>query len=104
EWKFVEYYDTGTAELYNLATDSNEMRNLASEQPGRTRAMARRLNAWLKSMDAQTNAPNPSFRPELFHKLYETVDVSRYVPSKANNETRASVLEWRRGMNAVLRQ
>lgn len=104
EWKFIEYYDTGTNELYNLGTDAGETRNLASEQPRRTQAMSRQLHAWLKSMDAQTNAPNPNFKPDLFHELYRAVDVSHYVPTKADADTRATVLEWRRGMNAALRQ
>jgi hypothetical protein len=55
-------------------------------------------------MDAQTNSPNPNLKPELFHWLYEAVDVSRYVPSRSDDQTRAQVLEWRRGMNAAFRQ
>lgn len=104
EWKFIEHYDGDTLELYNLTTDPSETRNLASEQPRRVASMRRQLHAWIKSMNAQTNPPNPNFRPGLFHKLYEAVDVSLYVPSKADDETRAKVLEWRRGMNGALRQ
>ena len=51
-------------------------------------------------MNAQTNAPNPDFKPALFHELYEAVDVSRYVPAKADG-TRLN--DWRRKMNAALR-
>ena len=104
EWKFIEYYDTATAELYNLEKDPGETRDLASEFPGRARAMARQFHIWRKSMDAQTNSPNPNLKPELFHQLYEAVDVSRYVPSISDDQTRAHVLEWRRGMNDALRQ
>jgi hypothetical protein len=104
QWKFIEYYDTAAAELYNLEKDPSETRDLASEFPRRAQAMARQFHAWRKSMDAQTNAPNPSLKPELFHRLYEAVDVSRYVPSRSGDQTRAQVLEWRRGMNAALRQ
>jgi arylsulfatase A-like enzyme len=103
-WKFIEYYDTGDRELYNLATDSGESQNVAARHPDRTAEMSRRLHGWIKSMNAQTNAPNPNFKPELFHKLYEAADVSRYVPTKADEDTRAKVLEWRRGMNAALRR
>jgi hypothetical protein len=35
--------------------------------------------------------------------LYEAVDVSRYVPTKADAATQAKLFQWRRQMNAVLR-
>ena len=104
DWKFIEYYDTGARELYNLATDSGESQNVVARHPDRTADMSRRLHGWIKSMNAQTNSPNPNFKPEMFHKLYEGTDVSHYVPTRADEATRARVLEWRRGMNAALRQ
>jgi arylsulfatase A len=102
DWKFIVHYDTGEPELYNLAKDPGETRNLASAQPERANNMHRQLRAWTESVNAQTNAPNPDFNATLFHDLYQAVDVSQYVPTKADAATRAKLLEWRKQMNRVL--
>ncbi|HZO85214.1 MAG TPA: sulfatase [Verrucomicrobiae bacterium] len=101
DWKFIEHYDTGEPELYNLATDPAESQNLAAQHPDRANRMRRQLSAWRNSMNAQTNTSNPDFKPALFHELYELVDVSQYVPTK---EDSTRLIEWRRQMNAVLRK
>jgi arylsulfatase A len=103
DWKFIMYYDTHQAELYNLSTDPAEKRNLTEDHPTRATKMREQLYEWIASVNAQTNAPNPRFRPELFHKLYEAVDVSRYVPTRANTAMQAQLFQWRREMNAALR-
>jgi arylsulfatase A len=103
DWKFIEHYDRGEPELYNIANDPAETRNLASQHAARAKKMRAQLYAWIKAVNAQTNTPNPGFKPELFRELYETVDVSRYVPTKSDDATRANLLEWRRKMNAALR-
>ena len=102
-WKVIEHYDTGELELYNLSRDRGEKRNLAERHPKRVDKMRRGLHAWLESVNAQTNAPNPDFDPALFRELYETADVSRHVPRKADAKAHERLLEWRRQMNAVLR-
>jgi arylsulfatase A len=102
DWKFIIHYDAAEPELYNLGNDIAEAKNLASQYPERTRDMQRQLNDWIKSMNAQTNAPNPDFDPALFGKLYEDVDATRHVPTKANSRAHAQLLEWRKQMNAVL--
>lgn len=104
DWKFIEHYDTGQMELYNLASDQSEKRDLARKHPERTESMRKQLHAWRQSISAQTNVPNPDFDAALFHELYERTDVSLYVPTKADEKTRASLTEWRRRMNAVLRR
>ena len=101
EWKFIEHYDTGTPELYNLANDWSETANLATREPQRVREMRQKLFAWIEAMNAQTNSPNPRFQPALYRELYEDVDVSRHIPTQADSAMRARILEWRRQMNAA---
>jgi len=99
---FIEHYDTGVAELYDLATDRGETNNLAGRQSARV-ADFRQLHAlWLAEMEAQTNAPNPNFQSELWKNLYENVDVSRHIPTRTGAAQHERLQAWRREMNAVL--
>lgn len=102
DWKFIEYYDTGTAELYDLSSDPRETTNLAAGEHRRASEMRRKLFAWIESVNAQTNTPNPKVQPALYRELYENVDVSRYVPKQADSAMRAELAEWRQQMNAVV--
>ena len=102
DWKFILHYDTGVRELYNLAADIGETRNVAEQNPERAREMHGWLNSWIGSVNAQTNAPNPEFNLALFRRLYEDMDVTRHVPTRATSRTQARLLKWRKQMNAVL--
>ena len=53
DWKLLHYYEDGSNELYNLATDVGESRDRSRDEPERTRALADRLRQWLESVDAQ---------------------------------------------------
>jgi hypothetical protein len=64
--------------------------------------MHEQLAAWIQSVHAQTNVPNPNFNAALFRQLYEDVDVTRHVPTKASSPAHARLLKWRKQMNAVL--
>ena len=46
-WKLVKV-NRGTWELYNLDDDRTELKNLASAEPERTEAMAKRWETWAK--------------------------------------------------------
>jgi uncharacterized sulfatase len=50
-WKFYMQYDGSRPQLYDLAADVSETKNLAEEQPGLTEKYRAMLNAW--------NAPLP---------------------------------------------
>src|ERR1043166_2832023 len=102
DWKFIEHYDTSMPELYNLAIDPNENMNLAARETERVNDMRRQLYTWIESINAQTNSPNPNFQPALHKNLYEDIDVSSYVPTKADSAMRDRMLAWRRQMNAVV--
>ena len=102
DWKFVVHYDTEKAELYHLAHDPGEKRDLAKENEERVKEMRRHLDAWIESVHGQTNELNPAFNAKLFRQLYESVDVTRHVPREAGGRAHLRLLQWRKQMNAAL--
>ncbi len=56
DFKLIRNYDDNSLELYNLATDLGETRNLAATQPDVSRRMNAALDAWLKSSGARMPA------------------------------------------------
>lgn len=65
DWKLHQYFEDGALELYNLAEDIGESRNLAEGEPEKTRQLLERLEAWREAVDAPVpKAPNPEFDPE----------------------------------------
>ncbi|QIF01217.1 sulfatase [Roseimicrobium sp. ORNL1] len=55
-WKLIEFFDTGELELYNLATDEGEQKNLAKEMPEKLAAMHEQMKAWRASTGAEVQA------------------------------------------------
>ena len=45
-WKLIEYFDTGTIEVYNLPQDPGEQHNLALEYPRQAAALVKQLSDW----------------------------------------------------------
>ncbi len=58
-WKLLRYYEDSRTELYHLADDMGEQRNLASERPAVASALLERLTAWWGQVDAQHPSPPP---------------------------------------------
>ena len=67
DWKLVEHYDDDQVQLFNLANDIGEARNLAAAEPARTGALRKKLHAWLEAVDAQRNRPNPAVNLSLYN-------------------------------------
>ena len=63
DFKLIEYFEGGTLELYDLAADLREQRDLADAMPDTTEALHRELRAWRDSVDAQMPPPNPNYEP-----------------------------------------
>ncbi|MBI1839287.1 MAG: sulfatase-like hydrolase/transferase [Verrucomicrobia bacterium] len=59
--KLIEHYESGHLELFDLATDLSETRDISGEQPEKANAMAKRLAEWRRSIDAQMPAPNTNY-------------------------------------------
>jgi arylsulfatase A len=63
EFKLVEFYDDGRRELFNVASDPSESRNLAAEKPEVVERLAALLADWRKEVGALMPEPNPEFVP-----------------------------------------
>lgn len=63
DWKLIEFYHTGAIELYNLADDPGETRDLSKAQPERAAELRGKLDAWRKSVGAQMPERNPAYDP-----------------------------------------
>lgn len=62
DWKLIRFYEDGRQELYDIAADIGETRDLAADRPDVAEALGRKLDAWLSRMDAKLpleRLPNP---------------------------------------------
>ena len=56
QWKLLHFYEEERDELYDLADDLSEQRDLAAREPGRARALRRQLDAHLREVGARLPA------------------------------------------------
>ena len=63
DWKLIEFFEDGNAELYDLKTDPAESTDLAGEKPEKTKELLEALRAWRESVGAQMPTPNPAYDP-----------------------------------------
>ena len=62
DWKLIEYFEDGSLELYNLAADISESRNMVDAVPAKARELHRDLVAWRKATNAvEPGDPNPLY-------------------------------------------
>lgn len=64
DYRLVEFYEDGRAELYNLAADIGEENDLAADMPEKVSELTAKLNAWRERVGAQPPVPNPAYKPE----------------------------------------
>jgi arylsulfatase A-like enzyme len=58
DWKLLEFFENGRLELYNLKHDVAEQKNLAADEPDKTREMREMLVAWRNKVGAQMPTKN----------------------------------------------
>jgi len=68
DFKLIERFEDGAVNLYNLANDVGERKDLAAQMPDKVDAMRKRLHAWYNEVDAKflaakNNGPQP-WRPK----------------------------------------
>ena len=63
DWKLIEFYHYDKFELYNLADDLGEKKNLAQSSPKKAAELRAKLAAWQKQMGAKMPIPNPDYDP-----------------------------------------
>jgi len=61
DYKLIEYPEYGEYELFNLADDPKEKKNLAEENPEKRSALIQELHQWLKELGTKL-APNPNYK------------------------------------------
>jgi arylsulfatase A-like enzyme len=103
DWKLIEHYEDGRVELFNLASDPGETKDL-SGRSYRAAFLKRQLLQWRQDVGAQENTPNPAFDPAWHKKLYEDIDVSALKAEASAADMRPKLEAWREGMDAVLRK
>jgi arylsulfatase A-like enzyme len=65
DWKLIEYFEENAVELFNLAEDIGERRDLSASRPEKTRELQAKLAAWRAAVGAPIpNEPNPSYQPK----------------------------------------
>jgi arylsulfatase A-like enzyme len=64
DWKFIEFFEDGRGELYNLANDLGEQHNLADVDGDRAATMREQLHRWQEAVGARRPTPNPNYQPE----------------------------------------
>ena len=64
DWKLIQYYEDGRHELFDLAQDPGETRNVAAEQPQRVMDLSRRLADWQGRVGAQWPMSNPDYQAQ----------------------------------------
>ncbi|RUL87086.1 sulfatase [Tautonia sociabilis] len=63
DWRLVEFFEDGRVELYHLAEDVGEQRDLASALPEKAKQLHDLLVSWRESVGAQLPRPNPKAGP-----------------------------------------
>ena len=61
DWKLIIFYEDNHAELYNLATDPGETRNIANENPEKLTELKSLLEKKLEESNAKFPKPNPTY-------------------------------------------
>ena len=60
----IEWLEDGSAELYNLKEDPQELQNLSAELPGKVLALKKDLQQWRTEAQVQMPLPNPDYQSE----------------------------------------
>lgn len=63
DWKLIETFDPPSVELFNLAADLGETKDLAPNHPDRVTELKRQLDAWRDEVGAEKMRPNPDYDP-----------------------------------------
>ncbi|TDJ72369.1 MAG: sulfatase [Planctomycetota bacterium] len=61
DMKLIEWFEDGRVELYDLARDLGEERDLSAERPEEVARLRAKLAAWRDAVDARMPSPNPDY-------------------------------------------
>jgi len=63
DYKLIEFYEDGKLELYDLANDIGEKKNLATKMPQKAAQLQQKLARWRRSVRAKMPTVNPDYDP-----------------------------------------
>ena len=64
DWKLIHYYENELPELYNLADDPFETKNIAEQENEVVTSLLRVLESRLDALDARRVKPNPAYKDD----------------------------------------
>ena len=99
DWKLIEQYEDGSLELYNIAKDPSETTDVAATEPNRVAALRGKLEAWRRSVGAETLKANPNFSRTLWEDCFIKTDVSQLKALPTSEAMRPLLADWRKAMN-----
>ncbi len=99
DWKLIEQYEDGSLELYNLAKDPSENTDLAATEPTRVAALRGKLEAWRRSVGADSMKANPNFSRTLWDDCFVKTDVTQLKALPTSEAMRPLLADWRKAMN-----
>ena len=62
DWKMIEFYESGRAELYNLKDDLSERKELSKSHPEKKAELQKMLRDWQKEIGAVMPTQNPNYK------------------------------------------
>lgn len=71
DWRLIHYFEDGRDELYLLADDPGEQRDLAAAEPDLAVELRHRLDRWLVEVDARLPVPDPAHDPALEQRRHD---------------------------------
>jgi arylsulfatase A-like enzyme len=63
-WKLIEWREDDSIELYDIAADPSETKNLADRESETVNRLRKMLHEWRNSVGAKAPTPNPNFKPK----------------------------------------
>jgi arylsulfatase A len=102
-WKLVENFEDNSVELFDLAHDPGERKNVLGTESARAASLRNKLHAWRAEVGARMPVPNPNFDAALNRRLYVDQDPSK-LPAKATaTATARQWKSWRQEMSAAIK-
>ncbi len=72
-WKLIHYWEDNHDELYNLATDPSEQRDVSNKNPAVVSQLNEKLMTWLISQNANLPELDPNYNQELAQKRHDNI-------------------------------
>ncbi|MEZ4970232.1 MAG: sulfatase [Flavobacteriaceae bacterium] len=73
DWKLIHYWEDGSEELYNLASDGSEQSNVIAKNPEMAENLSKKLIDWLVEVGANMPTKDPEFDLELAQKRHQGI-------------------------------